>query len=301
MHLITFVESDRVETGQFRVGVLDTVKHEVVDLATAAPALPQDMLGLIALGNEGLNAARAVRDSGVGRLPRALVRLLAPIPRPLRNIMCVGKNYREHVIEVQRSGSLLGSTDTDVPEVPIIFTKAPTAVIGSGESIPAYLDPTQSTDYEGELAVVIGKAGRGISRDDAMTHIYGYTIINDVTSRRLQRAHKQWFLGKSIDGFCPMGPTLVTRDAIADINALRIQTEVNGELRQEGQVAEMIFDVPSLIETLSRTMTLEVGDIIATGTPAGVGMGFDPPKWLQSGDEVAVTIEPIGTLRNPVA
>lgn len=195
---------------------------------------------------------------------------------------------------------MLGSTDTDEPEAPIIFTKAPSTVIGPGESIPSYLDPTESTDYEGELAVVIGKAGRGISPENAMSYIYGYTILNDVTSRRMQRAHKQWFLGKSIDGFCPMGPALVTRDAIPDINALAIRTEVNGEMRQKGAVPEMIFDVPTLIATLSRTMSLEAGDIIATGTPAGVGIGFSPPKWLQKGDRVAITIEPIGTLENPV-
>lgn len=300
MHLITFIECDQAATGQSRIGVLDMANQEVLDIATASPSLPQDMLGLIAQGDKGLEAVRAALKSNVGRLPMVTVRLLAPIPRPLRNIMCVGKNYREHVKEVQRSDSMLGSTDTDEPEVPIIFTKAPSAVIGPGESIPSYLDPTESTDYEGELAVVIGKAGRGISPENAMSYIYGYTILNDVTSRRMQRAHKQWFLGKSIDGFCPMGPALVTRDAIPDINALAIRTEVNGEMRQKGAVPEMIFDVPTLIATLSRTMSLEAGDIIATGTPAGVGMGFSPPKWLQKGDRVAITIEPIGTLENPV-
>ena len=295
MHLVTFIENNRS-----RIGVLDRSLQEVVDLAVVAPSLPQDMLSLIAQGQAALEFVQQALDLGEGRLGLKDVRLLAPIPRPARNIFCVGKNYREHVKEVQRAGSMLGKADTDEPEVPIIFTKAPSAVTGPGEAIPSHLDPTQSTDYEGELAVVIGEGGRGIKREDAMKHIYGYSIINDVTSRRLQRAHRQWFLGKSIDGFCPMGPALVTFDEIADINELRIETRVNNEVRQNGSVSEMIFDIPCLIETLSRSMTLEPGDVIATGTPAGVGMGFNPPKWLQPGDRVAITIEPIGTLENPV-
>jgi 2-keto-4-pentenoate hydratase/2-oxohepta-3-ene-1,7-dioic acid hydratase in catechol pathway len=173
-------------------------------------------------------------------------------------------------------------------------------VIGPDTPIPAWLDPTASVDYEGELAVIIGTGGRGISRADAMNHVYGYTIVNDVTSRRLQRVHQQWFLGKSIDGFCPMGPAIVTVDEIRDVQSLSVRTYVNDELRQDGVVADLIFDIPMLIETLSRTMTLEPGDVIATGTPAGVGMGFDPPRFLRHGDIVTIIIEPIGTLSNPV-
>jgi 2-keto-4-pentenoate hydratase/2-oxohepta-3-ene-1,7-dioic acid hydratase in catechol pathway len=296
MHLVSFSAS-----GRARIGALTRDGRELVDLAAAAPELPPDMLGLIALGDAGLAAVRQALDGGHGRLALERVRLLAPIPRPAREILCVGKNYREHVKEVQRSGSMLGKTDTDDPEVPIIFTKASAAVIGPGVPIPVHLDPTATADYEGELAVVIGRGGRGIRRADAMAHIYGYTIINDVTSRRLQRAHRQWFLGKSIDGFCPMGPALVTRDAVPDLDVLCIETRVNGELRQDSPITEMIFDIPTLIETLSRTMTLEPGDILATGTPAGVGMGFQPPKWLQSGDRVTIRIAPIGVLENPVA
>lgn len=188
-----------------------------------------------------------------------------------------------------------------IPEAPIIFTKATSAVIGPGEPIPAWLDPTHTTDYEGELALVIGLGGRGIARAEAMHHVYGYTIINDVTARVLQGRHQQWFLGKSLDGFCPMGPVLATADEVPEVDRLRVQTRVNGELRQNTLVANLIFDIPTLIETLSRTITLASGDIIATGTPAGVGMGFKPPKYLQKGDVVAITIEPIGTLENPVA
>ena len=158
----------------------------------------------------------------------------------------------------------------------------------------------RSVDYEGELGVVIGQGGRDITRAAAMEHVYGYTVINDVTSRRMQRSHQQWFLGKSIDGFCPMGPAIATGDDIPDVTRLRVQTWVNGELRQQGCVADLIFAIPTLIETLSRTMTLEPGDILATGTPAGVGMGFQPPRFLGKGDVVRITIEPIGTLENPV-
>jgi len=230
----------------------------------------------------------------------AQVQLLAPIPRPARNVLCVGKNYRDHAKEV--AATAVTTSDKDgVPEVPVIFTKWTSSVSGPNQPIPAQLDPTQSTDYEGELAVIIGAGGRGIARAEAMRHVYGYTIVNDVTARRLQKRHSQWFLGKSLDGYCPMGPAIVTADEVPEVGRLQVQTRVNGELRQNGSVADLIFDIPTLIETLSATMTLEPGDIISTGTPAGVGMGFNPPRFLQAGDIVAVTIEPIGTLENPVA
>jgi 2-keto-4-pentenoate hydratase/2-oxohepta-3-ene-1,7-dioic acid hydratase in catechol pathway len=271
-----------------------------VDLARAAPGLPRDMGAFIALGSSGLAAARGALDGGAGRVPAAAVRLLAPLPRPARNVLCIGKNYRDHVREVPAISSG-GGAEAGIPEHPIVFTKAPSSVIGPGAPIPSWLDPLRSTDYEGELAVVIGPGGRAIPRDGAMAHVYGYTILNDVTSRGLQRRHRQWFLGKSLDGFCPMGPAILTADAVADAGQLRVQTRVNGELRQDARVAELIFDIPTLIETLSAAMTLESGDILATGTPAGVGMGFDPPRYLAPGDRVAITIEPIGTLENPVA
>lgn len=291
MHFVTFIESDRQ-----RVGVLDQRRREVVDLTHASAGLTHDMLALIARGDDGLVAAKAALTGGTARFPLDRVRLLAPIPRPRRNIFCVGKNYRSHLKEV----SSLSGGDAAADEMPIFFTKVTSTVIGPGDTIPAWLDPTRSVDYEGELAVVIGSGGRGIRYDEALNHIYGYTIINDVTSRRLQKTHQQWFLGKSLDGFCPMGPALVTRDAVDDVTGLRVRTHVNWELRQDGCAADMIFDIPTLIETLSRTITLEPGDIIATGTPAGVGMGFTPPRYLHEGDQVAVTIEPIGTLVNPV-
>ena len=297
MRLVTFSDGD-----ENRIGVLCD-GDKVLDLAAACPDLPPDMLGFIALGDRALGpAGDAVREAPKDALiPVSAVKLLAPIPRPARNILCVGKNYHQHAREFQASGFDKSSGGVDIPDVPIIFTKWTSSVIGPLDPIPGHLDPTASVDYEGELTIVIGKAGRKISRADAFDHVYGYTIINDVTARTLQRRHSQWFLGKSLDGFCPMGPCLVTADEVKDVGALEMTTRVNGEVRQQVSVADLIFDIPTLIETISLGMTLEPGDLIATGTPAGVGIGFDPPKFLQPGDEVAITIEPIGTLENPVA
>lgn len=187
-----------------------------------------------------------------------------------------------------------------MPPHPVVFSKVPGSVSAPGAPIRLSVDPTGSTDYEGELAVVIGRGGRGIVKADALDHVYGYTIVNDVTARELQKRHRQWLIGKSLDGFCPMGPSLVTADEIPDPAKLRLRTEVNGELRQDAPLSDLIFDIPTLIETLSAGMTLESGDLIATGTCAGVGIGFKPPRYLQAGDRVAVTIEPIGRLENPV-
>jgi 2-keto-4-pentenoate hydratase/2-oxohepta-3-ene-1,7-dioic acid hydratase in catechol pathway len=297
MHLITFTEANQV-----RIGILDRKQHEVIDLRIAASGLPSNMSDFIVQGAAALAAAQAAFNSGKGRMSLDHVRLLAPIPRPGRNVFCIGKNYRAHVQELQGAGSAFNASDKDaLPEKPIFFTKATSSVIGPNAPIPVSLDPTASADYEGELAVIIGQGGRGIQYAEAMQHVYGYTILNDVTSRRLQREHQQWFLGKSLDGFCPMGPAILTADAVPDVRQLRVQTWVGTELRQDDVVASLIFDIPTLIETLSRTMTLEPGDIIATGTPAGVGMGFKPPRFLQKGDVVKIKIDPIGTLENPVA
>jgi len=294
MKLATFSDADGM-----RIGLLEKDGATVLDLAQAAPALPRDMNGLIALGRPGLDALKTAQAAGGQRLALADVKLHAPIPRPLRNIFAVGKNYREHAKEFEKSG-FDATGGKDIPELPIIFTKATTSVAASGEAIPSWLDYSHSTDYEGELAVIIGTAGRGIKKADALKHVFGYTIVNDVTARTLQNTHKQWFLGKSLDGYCPMGPAIVTADEIPDLGALRLLTRVNGEVRQDASVGDLIFDVPTIIETLAAVMTLEPGDIIATGTAAGVGIGFKPPRFLKKGDRVAITIEPIGTLENPV-
>ncbi len=288
--------------GRERIGVLDPDGATLIDLSVAAPALPTDMNSFIAGGAKMLaraNKALSTRRKDA-RLPVGRVRLLAPVPQPRRNILCVGKNYRAHAHEFDKSGFDATAGADAVPDVPIIFTKAPSSVIGPNDTIPGRLDPTRSVDYEVELAVIIGKAGRGITKKDAYRHVWGYTIVNDVTARHLQSRHKQWFLGKSIDGFCPMGPCIVTADEIGDVRKLRVETRVNGELRQDALVKDLIFDIPTLIKTLSAGMTLQPGDIIATGTPAGGGSGFTPPRFLKKGDVVTLTIDGIGTLENPV-
>ena len=228
------------------------------------------------------------------------VRILAPIPVPVRDIICVGKNYAEHAKEVQRSSFNTLQGKQAVPTKPIIFNKATTSVIGPNDKIETKNDETKTTDYEGELGVIIGKRAKSISKANAYDIIFGYTIINDVTARELQNNHKQWFIGKSPDTYCPMGPAVITKDEINNIDEVKLQTFVNEEERQVGIVKDMVFTIPVLIETLTKSMTLVEGDIIATGTPAGVGIGFDPPKFLKPGDKVKVSIEPIGTLENEV-
>ena len=232
----------------------------------------------------------------------AEVRLLAPIGSFPRNIFCIGKNYREHALEFTTSGfdSSGGAAPTDViPTSPIVFSKPFTSVIGPGDLIERHPDLTSMLDYEAELAVVIGRGGRDIAHHDALDHVFGYTIVNDVTARDRQQQHRQWLLGKGMDTFCPMGPAVVTAEEIDLANTV-VECSVNGELRQKASVADLIFDVPTLIRDLSAGMTLVPGDVIATGTPAGVGIGFDPPRFLKSGDEVSATIEPIGTLTNRI-
>jgi 2-keto-4-pentenoate hydratase/2-oxohepta-3-ene-1,7-dioic acid hydratase in catechol pathway len=295
MRLVTFSDAKGM-----RIGVHETESNTIVDLA-ATTRLPKDMTAFVALGKTGLQRARRAVKSGEARLPYDSVKIHAPFPRPAKNILCVGKNYHEHAKEFHNSGVDASAGKDAIPEVPIMFTKWPNSVIGPGEAIPSANDYTNSTDYEGELTVVMGAGGRNISRDDAYDHVYGYTIVNDATARTLQNRHRQWFLGKSLDGYCPMGPCIVTSDEIKDVTKLRLITRVNGEVRQDAMVSDLIFDIPTLIADLSRVMTLEPGDLIATGTCAGVGIGFNPPKYLQPGDVVAITIEPIGTLENPVS
>jgi len=253
MRLVTFEDG----RGQ-RLGVLQG--EEIVDVTASGGGLPKTIVEYC--GNDRLkDLAKAV--NGAPRLRLADVRLLAPVPRPAKNIFCVGKNYHEHAKEFAASG--YDSTAKEVvPEAPVVFSKPPSAVIGPGEPIPAHLDPTNSVDYEGELTVVIGRGGRGITKAQALDHVFGYTIVNDVTARTLQQLHRQWLLGKGIDGFCPMGPAIVTADEIPDPTQLRLRTWVNGELRQDAPLTDLIFDIPTLIETISARITLEPGDLIAT-------------------------------------
>ena len=277
--------------GERALGVLDG--DEVVDLS--ASGLPGDTVDLIAQW-DGAKVEHAMADSP--RLPIEAIRLLAPL-RPRKNVIAVGRNYRDHAKEFSASG-FDASEKQMIPEHPVIFTKAPTSVIGPEEPIVLANDPTGTTDYEGEMAVVIGKAARNVSPGEALDHVFGWTIVNDVTARELQKRHVQWFVGKSPDTFCPIGPVITTIDELPEIGASWLRTKVNGELRQEAPISDLIFDVPTLISTLSSVLTLEPGDLIATGTGLGVGIGFDPPRYLAAGDVVEISIDGIGTLRNPV-
>jgi 2-keto-4-pentenoate hydratase/2-oxohepta-3-ene-1,7-dioic acid hydratase in catechol pathway len=219
----------------------------------------------------------------------------APIPTPRKNVFCVGRNYAEHIAEGDRAQN----QKVGVTEHPVYFTKPSTAVVGPDAMIPIFPELSESIDYEVELAVVIGKSGRNIKKADAYDYIFGYSIANDITARDVQRRHGgQYFKGKALDGSCPFGPYIVTADQIDNPHNLGIRLSVNDEMRQDGNTQDMIFDIPTLIESLSQGLTLEPGDIIATGTPSGVGYAMEPPRFLKSGDVVVCEIDQIGTLRN---
>jgi len=263
----------------------------------AAAEIPDDLLSFVERGS--LAQAKAVLALGRGLLatgkargvavPVSKARLVAPIPRPRKNIFCMGRNYAEHAKE---SGS-------NVPTVPVFFTKPPTCVVGP-EAPVTHHAVTQALDYEVELAVVIGRRGRDIPVERALDYVFGYTIMNDVTARDLQRRHEQWFKGKSLDTFAPMGPAVVHRSLVPNPQNLRLRTRVNGEVRQDASTSSMVFTVAQLISALSAGMTIEPGDLLATGTPEGVGMGRTPPLWLKPGDVVEAEIDGIGTLRNRI-
>ena len=253
-----------------------------------------DMLNLIESGEAGLARARAASDPS---LRLASLTLLAPIPTPRRNIFCLGLNYAAHAAESQRAKG----QPVKLPEVPVFFTKATTAVNGPFADIPFDAHVSEQIDWEVELAVVIGKRGKNIRRPNAMEHVFGYTVINDVSARDIQNAHGgQFFKGKSLDGACPMGPWIVTRDEVPDPHALPLRCRVNGLTKQDSTTADFIFNIPAMIEWLSRGMTLLPGDVIATGTPAGVGSARTPPEFLKPGDVVECEVEGVGTIRNKV-
>lgn len=244
-------------------------------------------------------AQAAEKAASAKRLPLGEVSLLPPAVSRRAAVICVGKNYHAHAKEFFGSG--FDSTGKDeIPSEPVIFGKTGSSLVGHGAKINASLDPTQTVDYEGELAIIIGKTAHKVTRESAFDVIFGYTVCNDVTSRELQKRHNQWLIGKSLDSFGPLGPWIVTADEVGDITQQTLTTTVNGEERQRAPISDLIFDIPGLIETLSATMTLQPGDIIATGTPAGVGIGHKPPKYLMPGDHVEVTITGIGTLANSV-
>ena len=261
-----------------------------LDLKSVPPG--RGMLGLI----EQL-AGGGPQPAATGpAIPLGDVRLEAPIPLPRRNVWCVGRNYHAHARELQ--ASVFKNNNADPASWPIFFTKAPETVVGPNDAVVMPGDQVSSQiDYEAELTIVIGKGGKNIPRDKAMDHVFGYTIVNDVTARDVQMRHQQWDLGKSFDSFCPMGPWIVTVDELDGSNT-RVRLWVNGELRQDARTTDLIFDLPSLIETCSRGITLYPGDLIATGTPSGVGMGMTPPSWLKSGDSVKIAIDGIGEIEN---
>ena len=291
MKLVAFLHHGQPGVGQLSA---DGRQVQPFDLAVdqrARGALPILEMQAAGLALPGLLPTVALAD----------VHVTAPLPMPRRNIFCVGKNYHAHAAEFSGSGFDSSAKANDgVPSDPIIFTKVPESVVGPGAAIalpPAGV--STAIDYEAELAIIIGKGGKGIAAQDAMDHVWGYTIVNDVTARDWQNRHQQWHMGKSFDSFCPMGPCLVSRDA-CDGSDTRIRCFVNGELRQDASTTDLIFGIPKLIETLSAGITLYPGDVIATGTPVGVGIGFKPPRYLVAGDVVRIEIDGIGVLENPV-
>lgn len=299
MRLVTYQKN-----GQ-HVGLLLGEEKKIIPVAEAERMLlktsliPDTMQGIIDGGEPVFSllqelAARYARSS-CRTMSIGSVKLLAPITRPNKNIFCVGINYRDHLNEVE--GVL---NQPEIPQFPVFFSKASTSVIGPQAPVKRHADTVSQLDYEVELAVVIGKKGYRITQEKAYEHVFGYTILNDVSARDLQFRHGQWFLGKSCDTFAPMGPWIVHKSALLDPQALEIECRINGQLRQKNNTKNMIFDIPTIIETISSVVTLEPGDIIATGTPAGVGMGFDPPKYLKSGDIMELWIERIGILTNTI-
>ena len=295
-----------------RIGIVQD--NEIIDVDLAARSLNiiphEQMLDLLDHYGQGMRELNAILDKAGGRRFSEVktfteigavhklsdIQLAAPIPRPRKNIMCLGWNYAEHAKET----ALIRGQDTKAPEYPVIFTKAPTTVNSPYGNI--IIDPQVSVeiDWEAELAVIIGNGGKNISEEDAMSHVFGYTVLNDVSARDLQSRHKQFFKGKSVDGYCPMGPWIVTADEIKDPQQLVVRLRVNGITKQEGNTSMMVFPISTIIATLSKGMTLEPGDIIATGTPSGVGFARNPPEFLKAGDVMETEIEGIGILRNVV-
>ena len=279
--------------------MLDGERVLNLGLALAGGATKADsMIDLIAGGTAALQAVRAAADKASAAQTVALgsVRLAAPIPVPRRNVFCVGRNYKEHVAEAAKARA----SEMKLPEVPHFFTKPPQAVIGPYDDIPLDAVVTQQFDYEVELGVVIGRAGRNIPRERALDYVFGYTVINDITARDLQKRHGQWFKGKGLDGSCPMGPWIVDRASIPDPQNIMVRLRVNGESRQESNTSMMIFDVREIIHQLSQGLMLEPGDVIATGTPSGVGFAMDPPRFLGDGDIVETEVEGVGMLKNRI-
>jgi 2-keto-4-pentenoate hydratase/2-oxohepta-3-ene-1,7-dioic acid hydratase in catechol pathway len=295
MKLATF---SPLPSGSPRPGLV-VAERRIVDIPAAfgPDASTATMLGIIAAGEPMLARLRELEAKpAVGAIDLAEVKLHAPIPRPAKNVFCVGWNYLPHFEE----GAKKLHDDRKLPEWPVFFTKAPTAVNGPYDAIPYDASISTALDWEVELAVVVGPGGKNIAQADAMRHVWGYTVANDVTWRDIQRRHGgQWHKGKSLDGTCPMGPWIVTADSLS-CEDLAVACRVNGETKQSSRTRHMFFKVPRLIADLSAGMTLEPGDILSTGTPEGVGYARTPPEFLKPGDLLETEIEGIGVMRNPV-
>lgn len=309
MRLVTF----KTEDGHAHIGAVRNGR--IVDLTIwlsgndpSGQHNHPDMVHFIAEGSESLRQAGLALQASEAEVQArgALVdlreeRLLAPIPKPRKNVLCMGRNYQEHAVESMRAFNE-GAPPAMRPAYPSIFTKATTTVNAPFGDIPYDPDLTEELDWEVELAVVIGSPGRDISHEKAMQHVFGYMVLNDISARDIQKRHgDQYFKGKSLDGSCPTGPWIVTADEIPDPDDLGIVLRVNGVIKQEDRTSSMLFNVSEVIEQMSRGMTLETGDIIATGTPSGVGMGRTPKEFLRPGDVVESEVEKIGTMRNRVA
>ena len=274
--------------------------REVVDLKGLGgepPFDPADMISLVTAGDAALKWLRDFASKARDATPLDKVTLLAPIPRPRKNVFCVGWNYLEHFEE----GAKARPHVTEMPAHPAFFSKAPTTVNGPYADVPAHKGVTEKLDWEVELALVIGKGGTNIKEAGALAHIFGYTVVNDVSARDVQRQHgQQWFKGKSLDGHCPMGPWIATADEIANPQELDIECRVNGVTKQKSNTRQMYFKIPRIIAELSAGLTLEPGDIICTGTPAGVGHARTPPEFMQAGDVFETEIRGLGLLRNKI-
>ena len=283
-----------------RLGLLDDARG-VLDVVKAGRAivgrdLPGNMLSFIAAGDSALADARRLLEADGGWMPLASVKLMAPIPHYKKNVFCVGRNYKLHIEE----GARARGVPVSFPPVPEFFSKPPTAVIGNGDDIQWDSRCTQQLDYEIELGIVMGRKTSNLSEGNALSAVFGYTIVNDVSAREVQKAHGQWFKGKSFDTFAPIGPCIVTADEFGDPSGHQLVLKVNGEVRQDSNTSDMLFNCQQIVASLSAGLTLEPGDTIATGTPSGVALGMEPPAWLKDGDTVELTINGIGTLTNKV-
>lgn len=296
MYLLTYLYENKES-----IGFLDSEKKGIIPALTVFSRLnipePSSMLNLIDTFEDiNIEKVNEVLISLKHEIEFDEVEILAPIPYPRRNVLCLGKNYLDHVSEVKS----LKNVNSDVPSKPIYFSKIAYPAVGHKDYVIAHSEVVKELDYEVELAIIIGKKCKNVSKEEAEEVIFGYTIANDISARDIQQDHVQWHKGKSFDTYCPMGPYIVHKSNIAFPPSLEIKSYVNGELRQNGNTNQLIFDIPTIISDLTKGITLYPGDIILTGTPAGVGAGFKPPRYLNAGDTVDCVIENIGTLSNTI-